>query len=163
MTLYSTPTQLKLPGCFSPIMQAARLLCSFHLIRHVSLTNLLLWSSNQRISKESNQPLNPPIPSHHHSRKIRSLQATDKCALHAASLSLTAEQNCRLSRAAGWLEGRLVPSCPALWLEFSSGPPVPSRAAAHNLVSASCLHERQQASGRLETPCGRNTKLWGSW
>lgn len=115
----------------------------------------------QRASRESNQPLTPPVPSHHHPRKIRSLQATDKCALHAASLSLTAEHDCRLSRAAGWLEGQLVPSCPALWLEFSSGPPLPSRATAHNLVSASLLHE--PASRRLETSCGRNKKLWGWW
>lgn len=30
-----------------------------------------------------------------------------------------------------------MPSCPALWLEFSPGPPVTSRAAARNLVSPS--------------------------
>ncbi len=125
-------------------MQAARLCWSFHLIRHVSVTYLPLWSSTPESIKgvqSTPQPPNalPPLPS----QKIRSLQATDKCALHAASLSPTAEQNCRLSRAAGWLEGRLVPSCPALWLEFSSGPAVPSRATAHSLVSASDLHETE--------------------
>lgn len=46
-----------------------------------------------------------------------------------------------------------MPSCPALWLEFTSGAPVSSSAAAHNLVSASDLNERQHASGQLETPC----------
>lgn len=70
-----------------------------------------------------------------------------------AFLSLTAEQNCRVSRVAGYLEGWLVPSCPPPWPEFSAGSPVLSRAAAHSVVSDSRLHMRQQASGQLEISC----------
>lgn len=89
------------------------------------------------------------LPSTIQAKKIRSHQATSKFALHAASLSLTTEQDCRLSQAAGWLEKQLV----------ASGPPALSRAVAHIIMSSFCPQETQQASGSLETPESKGQAL----
>lgn len=131
-------------------MQTARPLPPFPFITLASdpCASVVINPTEVEGIQSASQPPGFFLPPSKH-KKIRSHQATSKFALHAASLSLTTEQDCRLSRAAGWLEKQLV----------ASGPPALSRAAAHIIMSSFCPQEKQQASGSLETPESKGQAL----
>lgn len=75
---------------FIPVVQKAQLVSSFHFIGHLSDSSASVVPNNRRF-KKSNQPPKPFNSHPETSQKLRTHQSQNKCALHVAVLSFSAD------------------------------------------------------------------------